>query len=82
MLVAPSGAIGVKGSYPIYDPAGIDIYYRDDATNRTIKRFAPGGVETTVLTSTWSLGQSGDLAGRQEARIRRRGHRTTTGRST
>ena len=55
VLVAPSRAIAVKGSYPIYDPAGINIYYRDDATNKTIKRFVPGGAETTVLTSTWSL---------------------------
>jgi len=59
VLVAPERAIAVKGSYPIYDPAGINIYYRDDATNRAIKRFVPGGAETTVLTSTWSLG---DLA--------------------
>jgi Tol biopolymer transport system component len=59
VLVAPSRALAVKGSFPIYDPAGINIYYRDDANNRAIKRFAPGGEETTVLTSTWSLG---DLA--------------------
>jgi len=59
VLVAPERAIAVQGSYPIYDPAGINIYYRDDATNRAIKRFVPGGAETTVLTSTWSLG---DLA--------------------
>jgi Tol biopolymer transport system component len=55
VLVAPARALAVKGSYPIYDPAGINIYYRDDSNNKTIKRFTPGGEATTVLTSTWSL---------------------------
>jgi len=57
--VAPSRTIAVRGSFPIYDPTGTYIYYRDDVTNRAIKRFKPGGEGTTVLTSTWSLG---DLA--------------------
>ena len=59
VLVAPSRALAVRGSFPIYDQTGTYIYYRDDVTNRAIKRFKPGGEETTVLTSTWSLG---DLA--------------------
>jgi TolB protein len=54
-LLAPSGGFAVSGSFPVYDPTGTWIYYRDDATGRVIKRFQPGGQQTTVLTSTWYL---------------------------
>jgi Tol biopolymer transport system component len=55
VLVAPERALAVKGSYPIYDPTEISIYYRDEADPRTIKRFIPGGAATTVLTSPWHV---------------------------
>lgn len=49
-LVAPQGLFGVVGRSPIYDPAGKTIFYVD-ATGKSIKRFTPGGSQTTVLTS-------------------------------
>jgi Tol biopolymer transport system component len=54
-LVAPAGAFGVAGSYPIYDPTGKTIFFID-SDSKTIKRFTPGGALTTVLTSSFYLG--------------------------
>ena len=48
-LIAPAGALGVDGSYPVYDPTGKTIFYVDN-TLKVIKRFTPGGAVTTVLS--------------------------------
>lgn len=57
-LVAPAGVFALEGNYPIYDPTGKTIFYLD-RTYKTIKRFTPGGAQTTVLTSS---GYLSDLA--------------------
>jgi Tol biopolymer transport system component len=53
-LIAPTGFFAVAGSYPTYDPTGKTIYYVD-TDSKTIKRFTPGGSQTTVLTSSFYL---------------------------
>jgi Tol biopolymer transport system component len=55
-LVAPAGAFGAPGNYPIYDPTGKTIFYLDN-TFKTVKRFTPGGALTTVFTSSTYLGR-------------------------
>ena len=57
-LLAPAGQLGVEGYYPVYDATGASIFYLD-LTLKTIKRFTPGGAQTTVLSpGVWI----GDLA--------------------
>jgi dipeptidyl aminopeptidase/acylaminoacyl peptidase len=55
-LVAPAGLFAVLGSYPMYDPADKTILYLDN-TYKAIKRFTPGGAQTTVFTSSLAFGQ-------------------------
>jgi Tol biopolymer transport system component len=54
-LVAPMGFFAVAGSYPTYDPTGKTIFYVDN-DSKTIKRFTPGGAQTTVFTSRGYVG--------------------------
>ena len=55
-LVAPAGVFAVAGSYPSYDPSGSSIIYLDN-TYKAIRRFTPGGAQTTLLTSANYLGR-------------------------
>jgi TolB protein len=55
-LVAPAGVFGVQGGWPTYDPTGKTIFYVDN-TGKTIKRFTPGGSQTTVFTSSGYVSQ-------------------------
>jgi Tol biopolymer transport system component len=50
-LVAPAGLLAVEGGHPMYDLTGKTIFYVD-GTGKTIKRFTPGGAQTTVYTSS------------------------------
>jgi TolB protein len=49
-FIAPQGVMAVQGYQPIYDPTGTSIYYLD-RTLKTIKRFTPGGAQSTVLAA-------------------------------
>jgi TolB protein len=57
-LLAPTGMLGVEGSYPIYAKDGKSIFYVDRLL-KNIRRFTPGGADGSVMTNGYYLG---DLA--------------------
>lgn len=54
-LVAPQGAFAVMSYYARYDATGAIIYL--DAAFKNVKRFTPGGAQTTLLSSSVYLGE-------------------------
>ena len=54
-LVAPQGAFAVGSYFARYDATGAIVYL--DAAFKSVKRFTPGGPQTTLLSSTVYLGE-------------------------